>query len=201
MTKIGRRVFKLTRWPWDTLPWVQVPEGLEFTLYYVTPLSVGTEVDATGADEERWQRALDAFEGELLDAQSDVRWAHGVRTKAGFMVDSRAVRLRRYDLVPGRRRRSRQAWALCEARMRAAEAAYRPVKEEIETRIRRSAGPVAVLRRWEEAGGVWRVVAAKRGDGVTVALCRCDGGEEADRLTSADPDLVAYVERRLAEGS
>ncbi|WP_436772473.1 hypothetical protein [Yinghuangia sp. YIM S09857] len=59
-------------------------------------------------------------------------------------------------------------------------------------------GPVAVLRRWEDAGGVWRVVAT-RGDSVTVSLCRCDGGEEAERLTSADPDLVAYVNRRLAE--
>lgn len=57
-----------------------------------------------------------------------------------------------------------------------------------------SGDPVAILRRWEDAGGVWRV-ATRQGDRVTVALCRCDGGEEADRLTSADPDLLAYVER------
>ena len=36
-------------------------------------------------------------------------------------------------------------------------------------------GPVAVLRRWEEAGAVWRVVARGR-SGVTVALFQCDGG-------------------------
>ncbi|MEU8132976.1 hypothetical protein [Streptodolium elevatio] len=139
MTKIARRVFTLTPWPWNALPWVQVPEGLEFTLYYVTPLSFGTEVDATGADEERWARALEAFEAELLDAQADVRWAHGVRTKAGFMADNRAVRLRRYDLVPGRRARSRHAWATCEARMRTAEATYRPVKQDIEARLAEAA--------------------------------------------------------------
>ncbi|WP_436772472.1 hypothetical protein [Yinghuangia sp. YIM S09857] len=135
MTRIGRRTFKPAPWPWNTLSWVQVPEGLEFTLYYVTPLVRGTEVAATAEDEDRWQRALTVFEQELHDAQSDVRWAHGVRNKAGFMVDNRAVRERRRDLIPGRRGRSRQAWADCEARMRAAEAAYRPVREEIERRI------------------------------------------------------------------
>jgi hypothetical protein len=48
------------------------------------------------------------------------------------------------------------------------------------------------LRRWQEAGGVWRVV-GRGGDQVTVSLCRCDGGEEVDRLRTADPHAVAYL--------
>jgi hypothetical protein len=55
--------------------------------------------------------------------------------------------------------------------------------------------PVAVLSRWEAAGAVWRVV-ARDGDAVTVALCRCDGGEEVGRLTSADPGLLRYLADR-----
>jgi hypothetical protein len=54
---------------------------------------------------------------------------------------------------------------------------------------------VATLRRWEEAGGVWRVLARRPGT-LTIALCRCDGGEEVDRLTSDSPDLIAYVGQR-----
>ena len=52
--------------------------------------------------------------------------------------------------------------------------------------------PVGVLRRWEEHGGVWRVV-ARTDSGVTVSLLRCDGGEEMERLVSDDPDLLAFV--------
>nr|WP_236567801.1 MULTISPECIES: hypothetical protein [unclassified Nocardiopsis] len=53
--------------------------------------------------------------------------------------------------------------------------------------------PVAVLRRWEEHGAVWRVVERSPGR-VTVALCRCDGGEEVERLVSGDPRLLAFVD-------
>jgi len=53
-------------------------------------------------------------------------------------------------------------------------------------------GPVAALRRWEDLGGTWRVL-AERGGGVTVALCRCDGGEEVERISSADPALLAHL--------
>jgi hypothetical protein len=53
--------------------------------------------------------------------------------------------------------------------------------------------PVAVLRRWEDFGAVWRV-AARTGTTVTVSLCRCDDGEEVERFTSDDPQLIAYVE-------
>jgi hypothetical protein len=59
------------------------------------------------------------------------------------------------------------------------------------------ADPVGTLRRWEQAGAVWRVV-ARRGDAVTVALCQCDGGEEAGRFTSADPDLREFLAGRTS---
>ncbi len=52
--------------------------------------------------------------------------------------------------------------------------------------------PVEVLRRWEGAGAVWRVLAETR-DGLTVGLFTCDGGEEVSRLTSADPGLADFV--------
>ena len=41
--------------------------------------------------------------------------------------------------------------------------------------------------RWEDDGGTWRILAS-RGESVTVALLRCDGGEEADQFTSKGPD-------------
>jgi hypothetical protein len=55
---------------------------------------------------------------------------------------------------------------------------------------------VAELQRWEDAGAVWSVVERKR-DRVTVALLRCDGGEEVDRFTSNDPYLLDYIGERL----
>ncbi|MBV9089164.1 MAG: hypothetical protein JO044_04555 [Mycobacteriaceae bacterium] len=55
---------------------------------------------------------------------------------------------------------------------------------------------VAVLRRWQDAGAYWRVV-SRRGGQVTVALYRCDGGEEVERFTSADPQLLAFLGDRL----
>ncbi|MEE2046581.1 MULTISPECIES: hypothetical protein [Nocardiopsidaceae] len=56
--------------------------------------------------------------------------------------------------------------------------------------------PVEVLTRWEDHGAVWRVV-DRSASRVTVALCRCDGGEEVDRLVSDDPDLLAFVDERV----
>jgi hypothetical protein len=54
---------------------------------------------------------------------------------------------------------------------------------------------VADLERWEDLGAVWRVV--HRGAGsVTIALLRCDGGEEVERLTTSDPRTLAFVARR-----
>jgi hypothetical protein len=50
----------------------------------------------------------------------------------------------------------------------------------------------AELRRWQASGAVWEVI-SRRSGGVTVALLRCDGGEEVDRFTSADPRLLAFI--------
>lgn len=54
---------------------------------------------------------------------------------------------------------------------------------------------VAELSRWEDAGAVWEIV-ADTARGLTIALLRCDGGEEVDRFTSKDPRLRAFVDRR-----
>ena len=53
---------------------------------------------------------------------------------------------------------------------------------------------VAELSRWEDSGATWQVIAETR-QGVTIALLRCDGGEEVDRFTSSDPRLLAFVNR------
>ena len=51
---------------------------------------------------------------------------------------------------------------------------------------------VAELVRWQEAGAIWDVV-ARTAQGVTIALLRCDGGEEVDRFTSGDERLLEFV--------
>ena len=53
----------------------------------------------------------------------------------------------------------------------------------------------AVLRRWEAAGGLWRVLARDAGT-ITVGLYRCDGGEEVDRIVSAEPPLAEFLAGR-----
>ena len=55
---------------------------------------------------------------------------------------------------------------------------------------------VAELRRWEDSGAVWSVVSRREGR-VTVALLRCDGGEEVDRFSSDDPRLLDYIGGRF----
>ena len=55
--------------------------------------------------------------------------------------------------------------------------------------------PVDVLQRWADVGAVWRVV-GRGGDGVTVGLYQCDGGEEVDRISSTDPRLLRFLEGR-----
>jgi hypothetical protein len=59
---------------------------------------------------------------------------------------------------------------------------------------------VAALQRWEASGAVWRV-ASRHAGGVTVALCRCDGGEEVERFSSDDPELIAFLDGRLSSES
>ncbi|MGZ8801599.1 MAG: hypothetical protein ACXWZL_02990 [Mycobacterium sp.] len=51
---------------------------------------------------------------------------------------------------------------------------------------------VAELQRWEDAGALWRVV-GRTADTVTVALLRCDGGEEMGRFISDDARLLAFL--------
>jgi hypothetical protein len=54
----------------------------------------------------------------------------------------------------------------------------------------------AELQRWQDSGAVWEVI-SRKGGGVTVALLRCDGGEEVDRFTSDDPNLLSFIGDRL----
>jgi uncharacterized protein len=56
---------------------------------------------------------------------------------------------------------------------------------------------VDLLRRWETAGGVWRVLGQDH-RAVTVALYRCDGGEEADRFVSDDPRVTQFLAGRMS---
>jgi hypothetical protein len=51
---------------------------------------------------------------------------------------------------------------------------------------------VAELTRWQDSGAVWQII-ARKADSVTVALMRCDGGEEMDRFTSDDPRLLSFI--------
>jgi hypothetical protein len=56
---------------------------------------------------------------------------------------------------------------------------------------------VRSLERWEAFGGVWRVLAADGGSAI-VSLCRCDGGEEVDRLTVRDRAALDFLAARPA---
>ncbi len=55
--------------------------------------------------------------------------------------------------------------------------------------------PLAVLRRWEESGGAWRVVRRTPGR-LELELLSCDAGEVMQRLTAQPPD--PELERHLA---
>jgi hypothetical protein len=48
------------------------------------------------------------------------------------------------------------------------------------------------LERWQEFGGVWRVL-ARTPDRVTISFCRCDDGEEVDRVTFRAPQLLHWL--------
>ncbi|MEV5646639.1 hypothetical protein AB0L57_00175 [Nocardia sp. NPDC052254] len=55
--------------------------------------------------------------------------------------------------------------------------------------------PVADLIRWQDSGGVWRVL-SRHGDDLTVGLFECTGGAQVGRIVSADPALRALVAGR-----
>jgi hypothetical protein len=56
---------------------------------------------------------------------------------------------------------------------------------------------VSLLRRWEDAGGLWRVLGRDVGT-VTVGLYRCDGGEETDRFVADDARLEQFLAGRMS---
>lgn len=62
-----------------------------------------------------------------------------------------------------------------------------------------SSATVADLRRWVDFGGTWRVE-RRDATSVTLALCRCDGGEQVDVLVSADPELLKLVGQAEGDG-
>lgn len=51
---------------------------------------------------------------------------------------------------------------------------------------------IARLERWAAHGGTCRLEQT-RADRATVVLCRCDGGEDVERFTTADPAVIAWV--------
>ncbi|TWP33618.1 hypothetical protein [Leekyejoonella antrihumi] len=51
------------------------------------------------------------------------------------------------------------------------------------------------LRRWESFGATWQVLSRDE-HGVVVSMCRCDGGEEVERLSSDDPALLEFLGSR-----
>lgn len=63
--------------------------------------------------------------------------------------------------------------------------------------VRMTVDRVADLERWVDSGAHWRVL-TRTSSGLTIALLRCDGGEEVERFTSADPRLLAYVGARMS---
>ena len=48
------------------------------------------------------------------------------------------------------------------------------------------------LQRWERAGGHWQVL-SRSSTGLVISLLRCDGGEEAHRLTTSERALADYI--------
>lgn len=56
---------------------------------------------------------------------------------------------------------------------------------------------VAELQRWQDSGAVWQVL-SRNSRGLTVALLRCDGGEEVDRFTTDDPRVAEFIADRFS---
>jgi hypothetical protein len=51
---------------------------------------------------------------------------------------------------------------------------------------------VPALLRWQDFGGVWQLISLTAA-GASVALYRCDGGEEVERLSSSHPATLAFL--------
>ena len=54
---------------------------------------------------------------------------------------------------------------------------------------------LTTLLRWESSGGTWAVLRRSPAD-LTISLRTCTAGEEVERLTSDDADVVAHVADR-----
>ena len=54
---------------------------------------------------------------------------------------------------------------------------------------------IRALHDWERSGAVWRLVDIRPTE-ATVALLRCDAGEEVDRISSGDPLWLNYLRSR-----
>jgi hypothetical protein len=53
-----------------------------------------------------------------------------------------------------------------------------------------------MLRRWEDGGAAWRVL-ARGPDSLDIALLTCDAGEQVGRLHSGEPDVREHVGSRV----
>jgi hypothetical protein len=52
---------------------------------------------------------------------------------------------------------------------------------------------VTALERWRDFGGTWQVLARSPGR-ATVSLCRCDQGEEVERLIVTSAAALDWLE-------
>ncbi|WP_331772082.1 hypothetical protein OG948_51955 (plasmid) [Embleya sp. NBC_00888] len=151
MAYIQRHRFKLIPWPWTTMAWVQVPEGLEYTLYEVGDVVPRVQrVRCLPEEYARWYRAFETFQGELRSAESDVRYQHGIRYVSRPFADRTVIRRHWVDLMPNRRERSRASFERCAARMRAADAVYAPIRLVIEERLAEARAAQAPTQAAEE---------------------------------------------------
>ncbi|MFJ6095387.1 hypothetical protein [Williamsia muralis] len=55
------------------------------------------------------------------------------------------------------------------------------------------------LIRWTDSGAIWRVT-SRTATAVTISMCTCDGGEEVQRLQSADPAVLTWLGERRSSG-
>jgi hypothetical protein len=57
--------------------------------------------------------------------------------------------------------------------------------------------PVTVLRRWEEAGALWRVL-VMQADVTVIGLFTCDGGEQVGRLRCEPRAVADFLRGRVS---
>ena len=65
-------------------------------------------------------------------------------------------------------------------------------QELSETVPQRATSALSDLLRWQDSGGLWRVVARTPG-GLEIALLTCSGGEEMARLVTRDREVLEFV--------